>query len=420
MVRAPVIESAPPPRPLDGITVLDLTVALAGPFATVLLAGLGARVIKIEGPGALDTSRSNAPYLGIDGLKLTRTRDDDISVSVLNRLRNKLGVSLNLKHPGARDVFSDLLRKADVVVENYSRGTLERLGIGYPFARAHNPRIVYCSITGFGSDSPGPAKAMDAIIQALSGVMQISGSAGDPPLRFGLPVADLVTPLFGVIGVLSALHMAQRTGTGQHVDVSMLGTLSALMAGEAFDVLEQLGIPLRTGQTVPRLAPFGIYAARDGHIALCAPTDAFARDLFVAIGKPELAHDARFCTRDGRVRHSAQLDALLGSCFADQSVADVLHTLAKHEVPAAEVRQPHAALRDPRVIARGECVPLLHPTHGATAQVQGMGIPIRFSDAQATLDRPPPAPGEHNAYVYGELLGYSPQRLASLAEQGVI
>ena len=235
------------------MTVLDLTVALAGPFATALLAGLGARVIKIEGPGALDTSRSNAPYLGADGVSLVRRRDDDVSISALNRLRNKLGIRLDLKQAAGRAVYGDLVDQADVVVENFSRGTLDRLGVGFDFVHARNPRVVYGSITGFGHDAPGPSKAMDAIIQALSGVMHVSGTSADPPLRFGLPVADLVAPLFGVIGVLAALQMAQRTGVGQRVDVSMLGALTALMAGEAFDVLEELGIPLRTGRTVPRL-----------------------------------------------------------------------------------------------------------------------------------------------------------------------
>jgi CoA:oxalate CoA-transferase len=409
-----------PARPLAGVTVLDLTVALAGPIATALLAGLGARVIKIEGPDTLDSSRNNAPYLGIDGVTLTRRHADDISISALNRLRNKLGVTLNLKHPRGRALYGDLVRHADVVVDNFSRGALDRLGVGYDFVRRENPRAIYCSITGFGHDTAGPAKAMDAIIQALSGVMQVSGTADDPPVRVGLPVADLVTPLFAVIGVLSALHMAQRTGCGQHVDISMLGALTSLMAGEAFDVLEDLGIALRTGQTVPRLAPFGVYRTRTGHIALCAPTDTFASGLFRAMKRTELQSDPRFVSRDGRVEHSAELDSLIAQWTREFDSAPLLQLLREHDVPAAEVRHPRDAVRDPRVTARAECVPLSHPTHGATADVLGMGIPIRFSAATAALDRPPPEPGEHNAYVYGELLGYSPHQLAALAAEGAV
>jgi CoA:oxalate CoA-transferase len=409
-----------PARPLAGVTVLDLTVALAGPFATALLAGLGARVIKIEGPKSLDTSRNNAPYLGIDGVTLARQRSDDVSIAALNRLRNKLGVTLDLKHPRGRVVFGDLVQKADVVVENFSRGTLDRLGVGYDFVRQQNPRVVYCSITGFGHDTPGPAKAMDAIIQALSGVMQISGAEHDPPMRIGLPLADLIAPLFGVIGVLSAIHMAQRTGVGQRVDVSMLGALTALMAGEAFDVLETLGIPLRTGPTVPRLAPFGVYPTKAGHIALCAPTDAFARSLFRAMARPELATDPRFDSRDQRVAHSSVLDALIAEWTRAFDTAPLLRLLEEHGVPSAEVRHPREAVRDPRVVARAECVPLVHPTHGVTADVQGMGLPIRFSEASASFDRPPPWPGEHNAFVYGELLGYAENERAALRDEGVI
>ena len=299
--------------PLEDITVLDLTTALAGPFATLLLAGLGAKVIKIENPiGGGDTCRSNAPYLGSEGGTLARRHEDDISVSALNRLRNKLGVTLNLKHPEARGVYADLVKTADVIVENFSRGTLDRLGAGYAFAQEMNPRIVYCSITGFGSEGePGTGKAMDAIIQALSGVMMTSGGPDDPPVRVGVPFADLTAPLFGVIGVLAAIHQAQRTGIGQHVDVSMLGVMTMMVSGEPFDLLERCGVPQRTGLTVPRLAPFGMYRTKDGYVSICAPTEAFAHSLFHAIGRPELITDPRFAKRDDRVVNVSELDAIV-------------------------------------------------------------------------------------------------------------
>lgn len=408
------------PRPLAGITVLDLTVALAGPFATALLAGLGARVIKIEGPDTLDSSRNNAPYLGAEGVKLVRDRADDISISALNRLRNKQAISLNLKHPRSAEVLSDLICKSDVLVENFSRGTLERLGFGYSFAKAINPRLVYASITGYGHDSLGPAKAMDSIIQALSGVMHVSGSPNDPPTRIGLPIADLITPLFGIVGVLSALHLAQRTGEGQHVDVSMLGTLTSLMAGEGFDLMETMGIPLRTGPTVARLTPFGVFPARSGEVAICAPTDTFAAGLFRAMGQAELASDPRFATRDARVEHAAALDARVAEWTREHDIQPLIELLQAQGVPAAEVRGPREAVRDPRVLARHECVPLEHPVHGATAEVYGMGVPIRFSAAYAEFDRPPPAPGEHNREVYADLLGYSDSQIAELRGLGVI
>jgi crotonobetainyl-CoA:carnitine CoA-transferase CaiB-like acyl-CoA transferase len=407
-------------RPLENITILDLTTALAGPFATLILAGLGARVIKIENPANGDSCRTNAPYLGADGLRLTRESADDISISALNRLRNKLCVTLNLKDPRARGVFADLVKAADVVLENFSRGALERLGAGYDAARALNPRIVYCSITGFGSDGEGAGKAMDAIIQALSGVMMTSGGPTDPPIRLGVPFADLAASLFGVIGVLAALQQRERTGEGQYVDVSMLGVMTSLVAAEPFELLERLGMPQRTGQTAPRLAPFGVYRAADGYIAICAPMDNFALSLFTVMGRADLASDERFRSRDQRVLHVREVDALVEAWTSAQPLAELLPRLAQAGVPAAEVREPAAALHDPLVLARHETVPLVHPKFGAVGDVYGSGLPIRFSAATTGFNQTASEIGEHNQMVYGQMLGYAPEKIAELIAAGVI
>ncbi|HEY4363109.1 MAG TPA: CoA transferase [Bryobacteraceae bacterium] len=407
------------PRPLEDITVLDLTTALAGPYATFLLAGLGARVIKIENPTGPDTCRANAPYLGPDGPHLTRRHPDDISVSAINRLRNKKAVTLNLKHPESRAVFERLVQKADMLVENFSRGVLERLGAGFTEVHGMNPRLLYCSITGFGSQGEGSGKAMDAIIQALSGAMMTSGSACDPPVRVGVPFADLCAPLFGVIGLLAALHQTQRTGVGQHIDVSMLGVMTSLVASEPFDLLERCGVPQRTGQTVPRLAPFGVYATAHGYVAICAPTEAFARTLFQAIGRPELCQDPRFRTRDDRVRNVAEVDRIVLEFTSARPTAEVIAILGQAGVPAAEVRSPAEAVRDPQVVARGETVRLRHSA-AADADVYGPGVPIVFSGSTVELDEPPPGIGEHNRPVYGDLLGYTQGELDRLQSAGVI
>jgi CoA:oxalate CoA-transferase len=409
------------PGPLEGLTVLDMTIALAGPFATFLLAGLGARVIKVENPVDGDPCRSNAPYLGVDGATLTKRHEDDVSISALNRLRGKLGITLNLKDQGAREILADLVDKADIVVENFSRGTLDRLGAGYKRCREINPRIIYCSISGFGSDGEsGSGKAMDTIIQALSGVMLISGGAADRPIRFGLPVADLCAPLFGVIGILAALRHLQQTGIGQYVDISMLGVLTMMLACEPYDILERCGIPQRTGDTVPRLAPMGIYPTADGYVAICAPTQAFAKALFDAMKQPELASDPRFATRDSRVQNVDELDALVRRFTSSMPTHEILNRLEQNGAPAAEVRDPAAALRDPQVVSRHETVPLLHPKYGAVDDVRGMGIPIRFSNAAAGLDGSAPMLGEHNEFVYGEILGYSSEKIQELKSQKVI
>jgi CoA:oxalate CoA-transferase len=408
-------------RPLEDVTVLDLTTALAGPFATLLLAGLGSRVIKIENPLAVDSCRDNPPYLGKNGATLVRQNADDVSVSAINRLRNKEAITLNLKNPKARDVFADLVKRADVIFENFSRGAMNRLGAGYSHVREINPRIVYCSLTGFGSDAgPGSGKAMDAIIQALSGFMMTSGAQGDPPVRVGVPVADMCAPLFGVIGVLAALMQARRTGVGQHVDVSMLGVMSMMVSGEPFDVLERLGVPQRTGLSVPRLAPFGTYRTRDGFVSICAPMEAFAKAFFPAIGKAELNSDPRFSTRDARVVNVGELDRIIEDYTRKFTASEVVATLEAAGVPAAQVRDTEQAVRDPRVVARRETVKLSHPEYGEVGDVYGMGMPIKFSGAEAGFDQPPPGVGEHNEAVYGGLLGYSAERIAELRRDGAI
>jgi CoA:oxalate CoA-transferase len=332
------------PRPLEGITVIDLTIALAGPYATLLLSGLGARVIKVENPDGGDRVRNNAPYFGRDGLSMQRQHDDDMSLGTLERTRGKESVTLNLKDPAAAEVFADLVRHADVVVENYSRGTADRLGVGYAAAQAANPSIVYCSISGFGAaGAPGAGKAMDAIIQALSGTMMTSGQDGDPPVRVGVPVGDLSAPLFAVIGILGALRQAEATGIGQYVDVSMLGSLTALVASEQSHLLEPLGRSGRTGRFMPRLAPFGVFRSTDGWVAICAPETKFAQGVLAALGRPESAHDERFATRDGRVAHADELHALIEDWTSAHTTEDAVAALEAHGCTASYSTIPPSA-----------------------------------------------------------------------------
>jgi crotonobetainyl-CoA:carnitine CoA-transferase CaiB-like acyl-CoA transferase len=342
-------------------------------------------------------------------------------VSALNRLRGKYAVTLNLKHAHARDVFADLVKRSDIVVENFSAGTLDRLGIGYAFARTINSRIIYSSISGFGATKTnGSGKAMDSIIQALSGLMMTSGVPSDPPVRVGVPVADLLAPVFSVIGILAALRQREKTGTGQVVDVSMLGVLTSLVAAEPFDLLEACGLPQRTGRMVPRLTPFGIYESADSHVAICAPSEQFARGVFAAIGHPEFETDPRFASRDARVVHVDELNAQIEAFTRTVPAAVLVTLLEKHGVPAAEVRSPATAVRDPRVQARGETVPLDHPKFGHVADVVGMGVPILFSDSSTPPLRPAPCVGQDNDLVYGDWLGYGRPAIEKLRVDGVI
>jgi crotonobetainyl-CoA:carnitine CoA-transferase CaiB-like acyl-CoA transferase len=408
-----------PSRPLSDTVVLDLTTALSGPYATLLLGGLGATVVKVENPATGgDSARNNSPYYGRDGLNTARTDDTDLSVSIMGRGRNKKSVTINLKDPRGRETFLRLARNADVVVENYAAGTADRLGIGYADVSTVNPSVIYTSISGFGADG-GTGKAMDSIIQALSGVMYTAGEPGTDPIRFGLPVGDLLAPLYAVIGTLAAKVQRDQDGVGQHVDVSMLGALTSLLSIEPFDALEQVGMPLRTGNSVPRLAPFGIFPAKDGQIALCGPTDTFARGVFLAMGRPELMDDERFATRDQRVHHASELHEMVAAWSQGRPRAEAVAALVAHGAPAAEVLEPVDALRNPDVLRREEVVELGHPQHGSTG-LMGPGVPIRFSHADVRLDQPAPHLGEHTAELLATIGGLSAQEIAELRQAGVV
>jgi len=408
-------------RPLEGLRVIDLTRALAGPYATLLLAGLGAEVIKVEDPKGGDLARDNSPYVGRDGITVERKHDDDVSISHLTRARGKLGVSLNLKSPEAKEVFLDLVRTADIVVENFTAGTAERLGVGYEAAKAANPRIIYCSLSGFGATAPEGGKAMDIIIQALSGAMYASGGPGEPPVRIGIPIADMLAPVFSVIGILSALEQRHRTGVGQHIDVSMLGALTSFVAIENWSAMAAAGMQARTGLTVQRLSPFGVFECADGYVAVVAVHEKLAQGLFRAMGRPELSDDPRFANRDSRVANAVVLEETINGWSRQHSVEHVVAVLEAEGVPVAPVRHPEDALDDPRVVARHEAVPVAHPSYSSQVNLRTAGIPIVFSDADTGFDDVTPIlVGEHNDRVLATTLGYDAERIAALRERGVI
>ncbi|HEY6642787.1 CaiB/BaiF CoA-transferase family protein [Povalibacter sp.] len=417
------MSNAGAPRPLEGLRVIDLTRALAGPYATLLLAGLGAEVIKVEDPGGGDLARENSPYVGRDGLSVGRRHADDLSVSHLTRARGKRGITLNLKHPEARNVFADLVRKSDIVVENFTSGTAERLGVGYDFARAANPSIIYCSLSGFGATIKGQegSRAMDVLIQALSGAMYASGADDEPPLRIGLPIADVLTPIFGVVGILAAVHQRAKTGEGQHVDVSMLGALTSLVAVENWAAMQAVGMLTRTGATLQRLCPFGLFQCTDGYIALVAVQDTLSHALYRAMQQPALSTDPRFATRNARVANATLLEQIIGEWTSNRTTADVIAALESENVPVALVRHPEEALADPRVVERGETMVARHPGYPESAELQTTGVPIMFSAARTGFDPVLPATiGEHNAEIFPSLLGYSNAEIERLASAGVI
>lgn len=409
------------PKPLAGVVVLDLTTALAGPYSTLLLAGLGARVIKIENPKSPDTARNNAPFIGRDGVSMLRQHEDDMSLAMLERGRNKESVTLDLKSDDGRAIFFNLVEVADVVVENFSAGTADRLGIGYTVCKEINPKIVYTSISGFGANMiSAQNKAMDTIVQALSGLMMTSGGPQDAPVRVGVPFGDLAAPLYAVIGTLAALMQARATDVGQHVDVSLLGAITAMVATEPFDVMKKSGQETRTGNTMPRLAPFGIFPTQDGYVAICAPTDGFTASLLQVMGKEELIADERFVDRNSRVKNNQTLHQMVQAWTQSLPTDEAVLLLEKAGVPSGRVREPGEATRDPRLLERGETERIEHPKYGAVEEVIVGGLPIRMTGSFAGFDKHAPTLGQHNQAVFGDLLGISEDILSRLKAQGSI
>jgi crotonobetainyl-CoA:carnitine CoA-transferase CaiB-like acyl-CoA transferase len=334
-----------------------------------------------------------------------------------------MSVTLDLKAAGAVEVFADLVRHCDVVVSNFSPGTSKRLGVDFEHVHAIEPRVVYCAISGFGTQGgKGRERAFDAIIQAMSGLMMTSGTAGAPPVNVGFPIADTIAPLYATIGILAALNQARRTGVGQLLDVSMLGTLTALVACESFAARRQAGIPERTGNTVPRLAPFGVYQTCDSYVAICAGNDRLFSWLADEMGEPALAEDGNFKTRDARARGWAEVDRVVSEWVSSQRTADVVERLETAGIPVAAVRGPVEAAVDPEVVRRHETEALHHPDYpdAGGGLLRAPGIPIVFSGAERSLDRPAPALGQHNDEVFGDLLGYDQARRKRLRAAGVI
>lgn len=410
-------------RPLDGVLVLDLTIFLSGPFATQLLAGLGARVIKVEQPGIGDPARVNPPYYGPTGLHSARPKPDDLSLSLLKRNRNKESITLNLKSSEGKEILRELARRADVLVENFAPGVMARLGLAEPDLRAVNPRLIYASITGFGQDGPyRSVPAYDIVVQAMSGMMTITGEPDYPPTKAGVSAADIIGGFYSAIGTLAALRQRDATpgGQGQHVDVAMLDGLFSLVMDEAVDVQVARGESPRTGNRRPRLTPFASYEAADGFIAICAVTDAQVASLFTAMGRGELASDPRYATLEARVERADEVDELVSRWTRQLPKAELWRRLDVAHVPAGPVAEIPELLADPQLHHRQMVVPLEHPVAGQVRGAVGAGVPIKFSGSTVAFDRPAPMLGQDNDAVYGELLGYDAATIAGLRARGVI
>ncbi len=377
-------------RPLDGVFVLDFSRVLAGPYCTMQLADLGARVVKIEQPGKGDDTRAwGPPFVGTE------------SAYFLSVNRNKESLALDLKHERARPILDALLARADVVVENFRPRTMERLGLGYDGVAARHPRIVYCSISGFGQTGPRWAEAgYDAMMQAEGGLMSITGAAGGPPFRLGVAIGDIATGMFAVQGILAALFAREKTGRGQRVDIAMLDAVTALLTYQASSVFATGGTPERMGNRHPSIAPYDTFAAADGDFVLSVGNDDQFRRLSEVLGRPWLAADPRFTTNANRVANHVALREELSPLLSARTRTDLVQALTAAGVPSGAVRTITEALADPQLAAREMIVPLEHLTAGP---IRVLGTPLKLSDTPADVRTPPPALGQHNAAILAEL-----------------
>ncbi|HKF74810.1 MAG TPA: CoA transferase [Candidatus Dormibacteraeota bacterium] len=392
--------------PLRGIRVLDLTRVLAGPFATMLLADLGADVIKVERPGDGDETRHLPPL---------QAGESHYFMSVN---RNKRGVVVDLKQPAGRDLALRLAAVSDVLVENFRPGVTARLGLDYDTVKRVRPEIVYCSISAFGQTGPlSERSAFDVAMQAMGGGMSLTGEPGGRPLRSGLPLADLGTGLFAAIGVLAAVVERQRTGRGQLVDVAMFDAMAGLLtqyAGRYFMTGESAR-PVGNGH--PAVSPYGAYRASDGDIVIANLGEAFWPKIARAIGRPELTQDARFRTNADRVRHRDELDAIVNAQTGQHTVAEWQEVFEANDVPHAPVLSVAQVLEHPQAAARGLVTEVEHATLG---RVRATGRPIMLPAHPDATSRAAPVLGQHTDEVLGELLGCGPDELRTLRDAGVI
>ena len=401
---------------LQGTVVLDLTRFLSGPHCTLLLAGLGAQVIKIDDPGSGDPSAGAPPYAGPRGVALERRSERDFGIAYLKRARGKKSVTLNLKSPEGRSLFLGLIEKADAVVENFRPGVAQRLGIGYEALRARNPRLVYCALSGFGATGPErDAKAYDLMTQAAVGLMSVTGPPDGAPSKTGTQLSDTIAGTYAALAVVSALLEREKSGEGQMIDVSMADCLFSMMMDEPLDCYEALGLAPRQGNRIMRFSPFNTYAARDGWVAIGAVSLADWHGILSAIGRDELKQNSDMNRTEWRIANNEGIDALLSAWARERPVADIVAALRVHDVPCAPVRTPREAINWPQLRARGMVQPL-KTVEGEDTEAVAAGFPLKFSRSRAAHDAPAPVPGRDTAAV----LGITDQELHALRRRGVV
>ena len=394
-------------RPLSGIKVLDVSRILAGPWCTAYLADMGAEVIKIEKPKTGDDSHIFGPFV------------NGVSSYFMLFNRGKKGITLDIKSPQGLEIFKRMVKECDVVVENFRCGVADKLGIGYEALKQINPRLVYASISGFGQY--GPSKdlpAYDPIVQGISGLMSINGHPTDPPTKVGCSIADVSAGTNAALGILLALYARERTGQGQHVDVSLLDSVFCLM--ESNIVRYTMGggkiLPTRLGSRHPISAPMDTFKAEDGYLYIAVANDALFKKLSQLMDLPDLPNDPRFSSDHLRASHADDLQEIIESWLADHTVDGAVKMLGEAGIPACRINTVAEACHNPQIKEREMLVEIDHPQAGC---VQIIGNPIKLSETPAVIKDPSPTLGQHN-YEVLQSFGYSTEEINQFIKAGVM
>lgn len=393
---------------LSGVKVLDTSRVLAGPFCGQLLADLGAEVIKLERPGQGDDTRSWGPPF----------HDAQMSAYFLSCNRNKRAFALDLGKPEGLAIFHELIAKSDVLIENFRTDSAEKMGLAPKDLLAKHPRLVACSITGFGHTGPmSEEPGYDLAIQALSGLMSVTGPVDGPPSKVGVAVTDVLTGMYAAVGILAALRAREKSGHGYHIDLALLDCAVAAQINLAQAYLLTGKVPPRPGNTHFQIVPYAVFAASDGWLALNVGNDSQWQHFCAAAERPELASDPRFTTNPLRVRHRDELFPKLNDLFKTRTVNDWSARLEKARVPHARVNDYAAVFADEQVLARGMKVKVTDPNG---KPVDLIGSPFHFTGADVATPTFPPRLGEHTHEVLKDFLGIDAERLAELRQAGVI
>src|SRR5687768_484522 len=392
---------------LDDVKVIDLSHALAGPFASTMLADFGAHVVKVEPPGSGDISRAwGPPFYGSEPAYFVS----------LNR--NKQSVEIDLKHPEGKELFFRLVERSDVVLENYRVGTLEKLGIDYSRARVRNPRIIYCSVSGFGQTGPYRERAaLDLILQAESGMMSVTGEPGGRGVRAGTSIADMTAGMYAAFGIMTALHARERTGHGQVVDVSMLEGQMGLLGTMIGAYLADGVVPEPMGTAYKALLPYQTFRTRTRDLAIAVGSEKLWKIFCPLLGLPELTDDPRYATNAHRNKNRASLIATLQEAFLTKTYDEWEAVLVPAGIPMGAINTIDRVVEHPQVAARGALVESEHPTAG---KVRMVGPVVRLSDTPGAVRRPAPLLGQHTAEVLREHLGLDDAEIARLRDAGAI